>query len=158
VRGQRLEVWDLNSERPETGDLGPKQWEAGDWSFEKSQLQKRIYFKVLKRLIYGRKRKGSSRGWTMYSLTSYRLNFSHALRKLEEELTEYRDIWIYCGGFAERQLKLYSSTIFFQLKFDIYFSYKQPALTQMSPVTMCCTYRSSDGCSIWNKKQTSCNS
>jgi len=35
-------------------------------------------------------------------------------------------------------------------------SYSQTSLRQRFLVTMCCTYRSADGCSIWNKMQTSC--
>ena len=79
---------------------GPKQWEARDWRFGTSVIKEKYLYKILKKQICRGKRKDFSRGQILYNLKSCRSKFSHALRKLEKELTEYRDIWIYFGGFV----------------------------------------------------------
>jgi len=93
---------------------------------------------------------------TLYNLTSYPANSSHALKIWEKELTEYRDIKVYCVGFvwATKGRQLHKT--FLTQYFKCLVSYSQSALRQVFPITMYCTYRSADWCCIWNKKPTLC--
>jgi len=84
---------DLNSDRPQTEDAKALRYNREIFVYD-----------ILTQICQGKCR-DFSREWTLYNLSSYLSNFSHALKIWQKDLTEYRDIGIYFGGFVESELK-----------------------------------------------------